>query len=58
MISHSTNQKATTSSHTMLPGSSVLRWRAVTVQAHQPTPVDTAISTPICPGVSHSCSSR
>ncbi len=37
MASHSTSQKATISSQTMAPGSATRRWRAVMVQAHQPT---------------------
>lgn len=58
MASHSTSQKATTSSHTMLPGSATRMWRAVVVQAHQPTTVLIAISRPICRGFSHCCSIR
>ncbi|MNU99600.1 hypothetical protein D3C71_897420 [compost metagenome] len=58
MASHSTSQKATTSSHTMLPGSATAMLRAVVVQAHQPTTVLAAISRPMCWGGSHCCSAR
>ena len=52
MTNHSTVQKQTISSHTMLPGSSVRRCAAVTVQAHQPTSTATGSSTAQCRSVS------
>src|SRR5574343_868536 len=53
MASHSTSQKATTSSQTMAPGSATPMWRAVTVQAHQPPRVLKTMSRPICRGVAN-----
>ena len=49
MASHSTSQKATTSSQTMAPGSATPMWRAVTVQAHQPSKSPRAIKA-VCAG--------
>ena len=42
----------------MAPGSATPMWRAVTVQAHQPTGSASAISRPRPSGVSHSGSTR
>ncbi len=58
ITSHSTIQKATTSSHTTWPGSGLRRWFTVTVQAHQPPASARAMVAPICAGVSHSCITR
>ena len=49
------SQNATTSSHTMAPGSSTRRCLAVTVQAHQPTAIDANMTQPICAEDKYSC---
>src|SRR5205085_182382 len=55
---HSTIQKATTSSHTTEDGSATRMLRAVTVQAHHPSGSDSATRPPRCAGVSHCWSTR
>ena len=47
ITNHSTSQNATTSSHTMAPGSATPMCCAVTVQAHQPSGTDMPISKPM-----------